>query len=83
MLIDVDQQNVVVVEKIADSLVVSSASAVASENFDERYRRYNNFDDAPLRGIEHGSAHRAAIFYNRFPVWAENSLALNMSYPRA
>jgi len=36
MLIDINQQDVVVIEKIADSLGINSTRAVASENFDQR-----------------------------------------------
>ena len=35
MLIDVSQQNVIIIEKISDSLIIDSACAVASKNFDQ------------------------------------------------
>jgi hypothetical protein len=83
MLVDVNQQNVIVIEKIADSLVIDAACAVASENFDQRDGGYDDLDYAPLCRIEHGSAHRAAVFNDRFPVRAEELLALDVRYPRA
>src|ERR1700682_371448 len=83
MLININQQDIVVIEKITDWLVIDSTCTVVSQNFDQRYGRHNDLDYAPLRSIEDRAAHRAALFYDRFPVRAEDPLALDVRYPRA
>ena len=50
---------------------------------DRIYAIRDDLDYAALCGIENGPAHRAAIFYDRFPVRAEDPLALDVRYPRA